>query len=60
MSWNAIGHSLLVVELVLLVSLPRGWVKIVAMMFGVAAATGVIMIARLAERFFASLPPAAG
>jgi hypothetical protein len=60
MSWNAIGYSLLVVELILLVSLPRAWVKIITVMLGVAATTGLIMVVLLAERFFASLPPAAG
>ena len=54
MSWNAIGYTLLVVELVLLVVLPRAWVKITTVMLGVAATTGLIIVVLLAERFFTS------
>jgi hypothetical protein len=60
MSWNAIGYTLLVIELILLVSLPRAWVKLTVLMLGVAATTGLLMIALLAMRFFAAAPASAG
>lgn len=60
MSWNAIGYSLLVVELILLLSLPRAWVMIVSVMFGVAVATGFVMLALLGVRVFTPVPFAAG
>jgi hypothetical protein len=58
MSWNAIGYSLLVVEFLVLVALPRAWIGIVTVMLGVAATTGLITVVLLAQRFIASLPPA--
>jgi hypothetical protein len=60
MSWNAIGYSLLLLELILLVSLPRAWVMIVSVMFAAAVVTGLMMLALLAIRMFTPVPFAAG
>jgi hypothetical protein len=60
MSWNAIGYSLLLLELILLITLPRAWVVIVSVMFAVAVVTGLMMLALLGIRIFTPAPFTAG